>query len=355
MKPKNNISYYWKCQLIGWSGAATYWAFLAWVQGPQHFNILLAAIHFLLDIAIGIGVTHAYHAFAYRFGWINLRIQNMPARLIPAVIIMGLLYMMLVILKLYAVRLYFGYSFDETLTWFFIENYPIISATGIRLMAIWLLAFHLYHYAVMEIGTAKDNARLQAIAHEAQLQQLSTQLNPHFFFNSLNSVKALVSINPLKARRAIDLLSDLLRNSLYGNNTGLVPLADEISLVNYYLELEKIRYEDRLQISITLDEHLNDLKIPALSIQTLVENAIKHGIAQQKDGGCVSITVAADHEYFVIRVENPGRLIYANATNGLGLKNLKERLNLQYQGKAKFTMIELPGEKVLSTIKIPLL
>lgn len=232
------------------------------------------------------------------------------------------------------------------------ENYLIISATGIRLMAIWLLAFHLYHYAIMEISTAKDNARLQMVAHEAQLQQLSAQLNPHFFFNSLNSVKALVSTNPSKARRAIDLLSDLLRNSLYGNNKALIPLGDEMSLVNDYLELEKIRYDDRLQILVKIDEYANDCKIPHLCIQTLVENAIKHGIAQQKNGGKISIAVTAEQGYITICVENPGRLNGLNTTTGLGLKNLRERLELQYQGEASFTIIELPGERVLSTIKI---
>jgi LytS/YehU family sensor histidine kinase len=352
LKPEKKISFYWICQLIGWSAAATYWAFLAWVQSPQGFNILLAFVHFVLDIIIGIGVTHAYHVFAHRLGWVKLRIQNMPIRLIPTVILMGLLYMLLVIWKLYAIRLYFSYSFNESLKQFFVGNYLIISATGIRLMAIWLLAFHLYHYAIMEISTAKDNARLQMVAHEAQLQQLSTQLNPHFFFNSLNSVKALVSTNPSKARRAIDLLSDLLRNSLYGNNKALIPLDDEMSLVNDYLELEKIRYEDRLQILVTVDGYANDCKIPHLCIQTLVENAIKHGIAQQKNGGKISVMVTAEQGYITICVENPGRLNGLNTTTGLGLKNLRERLELQYQGEASFTIIELPGERVLSTIKI---
>jgi LytS/YehU family sensor histidine kinase len=332
-----------------------YWAFLAWVQSPQNFNVLLALVHFVLDVIIGIGVTHAYYAFAHRLGWVKLRIQSMPGRLIPAVILMGLVYMLLVILKLYGIRFYFSYSFDESLKQFFIMNYLIISATGIRLMAIWLLAFHLYHYAVLEIGTAKDNSRLQVVAHEAQLQQLSAQLNPHFFFNSLNSVKALVTTNPSKARRAIDLLSDLLRNSLYGNNTGLIPLANEMSLVNDYLELEKIRYDDRLQVVINVSEYANDFKIPALCIQTLVENAIKHGIAQQKNGGQISISAMIEKGDLIINVENPGSLIDHTNAAGLGLKNLRERLELQYAGKSRLTIVELGGERVLATIKIPVL
>lgn len=275
----------------------------------------------------------------------------MPLILITAVIVMGVVYMLLVIVKLYQLRYYFDHSvsFGD----FFGQNYLVVLASGTRLMAIWVLAFHLYHYALMEITTAKEYARLQVVARDAQLHQLSSQLNPHFFFNSLNSVKALIGTQPEKARRAIDLLSDLLRNSLYGNNTGLIPLADEMSLVNDYLELEKIRFEERLQFNVAIDADLQRLLVLPLSIQTLVENALKHGIAQQKNGGLVNITVQKLDAGINISIQNPGKLIAGAGIGGLGLKNLEERLLLQYASKASFKLSELPGNKVLATIIIP--
>ncbi|WP_295715743.1 histidine kinase [Mucilaginibacter sp.] len=359
MKPNKNISLYWKCQLLGWSLAGLFWAFSAWMQvqnTPQHrgFSFQLALLHFILDIVIGIAVTHAYYLFAHKLNWVGLKLKSMPAKLILAVFVMGLVYMFLVIIKLYVLRNYFSYSFNETFLGFFAQNYLIVLASGIRLMAIWVLAFHLYHYAVMEIDTAKKYARLEVVAREAQLQQLAAQLNPHFFFNSLNSVKALISTNPVKARRAIDLLSDLLRNSLYRQNTDLISLHDEMSLVNDYLELEKIRFEERLQFTITIDEFPDTCSILPLSVQTLAENAIKHGIALQKDGGRIIIAIKRQEGCIRISVQSPGRLNSTVETNGLGLKNLKERLQLQYSNKASLNLTELPGDSVLSTITIPL-
>jgi two-component system LytT family sensor kinase len=117
---------------------------------------------------------------------------------------------------------------------------------------------------------------------DAQLKNLTAQLNPHFLFNSLNSIKALVVENPESARRAIDLLSDLLRTSLYGREDALISIKNELAMVKDYLELEKMRMEDRLEVDIEVDNELLAVQIPPLCIQTLVENSIKHGIDKQK-------------------------------------------------------------------------
>jgi LytS/YehU family sensor histidine kinase len=277
----------------------------------------------------------------------------MAVRLIPAVLLMGVCYMLLVTIKLYAARYYFTFAHSESFWAFFSQNYVVLLATGIRLMAIWVLAFHLYHYALMEIGTATDNARLQVVARDAQMQQLSAQLNPHFFFNALNSVKALTSTNPAKARRAIDLLSDLLRATLYGGHARLISLHDEVNLVSDYLELEKIRFEERLQFSVDMEQGIQHFLIPPLSIQTLVENAVKHGIAQQKDGGEIKITIKNTDGKIHVTVLNPGRLISVGNEYRLGLKNLQDRLLLQYQNQASFVMEEAYGDKVSSTLIMP--
>ncbi|WP_157682101.1 sensor histidine kinase [Mucilaginibacter mallensis] len=224
---------------------------------------------------------------------------------------------------------------------------------GIRLMAIWLLAYHLYHYAQREINIAKENARLAIIAKDAQLSSLSAQLNPHFLFNSLNNIKALVIENPKSARRAIDLLSDLLRTALYSDDVLLTTVKDELALVKDYFELEKLRFEERLQFCIEADDRLNNALILRFSIQTLAENAIKHGIARQKSGGLVSVKVVVVDNYINISVQNPGEFNMDEQNEGLGIKNLTERLQLQYKGLAKFGIINEAGGNVLSTILIP--
>lgn len=358
VKQKKNISLYWSCQLIGWSLAGLFWGFSAWMQmyaggHSGQYSYTLALIHFVLDIGIGILITHAYYCFAHRFNYTHLKVQNMAVRLIPAVLLMGVCYMLLVTVKLYAARYYFTFAYSESFWAFFSQSYVVLLATGIRLMAIWVLAFHLYYYALMEIGTATDNARLQVVARDAQMQQLSAQLNPHFFFNALNSVKALTSTNPAKARRAIDLLSDLLRATLYGGHARLISLHDEVNLVSDYLELEKIRFEERLQFSVDMEQGIQHFLIPPLSIQTLVENAVKHGIAQQKDGGEIKITIKNTDGKIHVTVLNPGRLISVGNEHRLGLKNLQDRLLLQYQNQASFVMEEAYGDKVSSTLIMP--
>ena len=259
--------------------------------------------------------------------------------------------MILIVIKNYYVRICFGYHFEKSLSDSFRQNYMVIAATGIRLMAIWILAFHLYHYAMMQINTTRENARLMVIAKEAQLNNLSAQLNPHFFFNSLNTIKALIATDPVKARRSIDLLSDLLRNSLYERNNQLIPLREEIALVNDYFELEKMRFETRLSYTIDADETLaNHLLLP-LSIQTLAENAIKHGIAKSVDGGCVNIQVRLIEGNIRVTVLNPGKLDSAGLTSGLGLKNLQERLSLQYNNTASIKLSQT-AENTVSVIMI---
>ncbi len=224
---------------------------------------------------------------------------------------------------------------------------------GTRLMAIWLLAYHLYHYAQREINIAKENAQLAIIAKDAQLNSLAAQLNPHFLFNSLNNIKALVIENPKSARRAIDLLSDLLRTSLYNGDVLLTTFKDELALVKDYFELEKLRFEERLQFCIDVDDQLNNTLILRFSIQTLAENAIKHGIAKQKNGGLISIKIIEIDNFISINVQNPGEFNIDASAEGLGIKNLTERLLLQYKGRAKFDIIHEAGGNVSSTILIP--
>jgi LytS/YehU family sensor histidine kinase len=229
-----------------------------------------------------------------------------------------------------------------------------VTATGIRLMAIWILAFHLYHYAVLQINATKENARLMLVAKESQLSNLSAQLNPHFFFNSLNTVKALAATDPGKARRAIDLLSDLLRTSLYGRDNLLIPLGEELGLVSDYLELEKMRFDNRLRYSISADEDLAGHPLLPLSIQTLAENAVKHGIAKSINGGSILIKIEKDADSILVTVQNPGKLDTTGLAGGLGLKNLGERLALQYGNRASLTVNEIPGNIVSSVMTIPL-
>jgi len=347
---KFNISLYWKCQVIGWSVAALYWEYHGYMFSPR-FDWLQAALQFIGDVTILILLTHAYRTFALKHNFQNLALGQLLQRIIPAALILGITYTLATTIKLHLFQVWFYRIPVQPFTDFFKANAETIFIGGMRLMSIWLLAYHMYHYAQREIRVNRENARLAIITREAQLNNLSAQLNPHFLFNSLNNIKALVSNNPKAARRAIDLLSDLLRNSLYNGEQTLVPLKDELNLVNDYLELEKLRFEERLQYEINADDTLASFQIPRLSIQLLVENAIKHGIAQRKNGGLITVKVEQLATVIKITVQNPGELIAGG--NGLGLKNLQERLDLEYKGQAEFAINGQMHDIVLATITIP--
>jgi len=351
LKKKLSISLYWKCQLIGWSTASLYWEYIGFSGGK--YNPFIGLMEFISDVLVYILLTHLYRNFSLRHNWQQLNLNQLLKRIIPAIVVMGSAYLLVTILKVYLFSFWLKPCCVLPFFIFFKLNWLTMFMAGIRLMAIWLLAYHLYHYALREINTTKENARLAIIAKDAQLNSLSAQLNPHFLFNSLNNIKALVIENPKSARRAIDLLSDLLRTALYSGDVLLTSVQDELGLVKDYLELEKLRLEERLQFCIDADDSLNNALILRFSIQTLTENAIKHGIDKQKDGGLISVKVITSGDFINISVQNPGKFNVNAETKGLGIKNLTERLQLQYKGKAKFNITNRDEGSVLSTILIP--
>lgn len=351
MKIIRTISTYWKIQLIGWITTSLYWGFSAFFNGDFIWEIGIADL--ILDVSIGIALTHIYRNFALKNGWNKLNLKMLVPKIVLSVLVLSLLYMFLIVGKLYLVRLFIVNSVPVSFLEFFKSAQLQIFITGTRLMSIWVLAYHLYHYSRLEIETVKENARLSIIIKEAQLNNLSAQLNPHFFFNSLNNIKFLVLENPHLARRAIDLLSELLRNSLNSNIGRLVSLNDEINLVKDYLELEKIRFEERLQIKIETSLDLSKYLILPLSIQSLVENAIKHGIEKRKSGGFINLKVEMENNFIKISVQNSGKLSIQIKDSGIGLNNLRERLLLQYNGNASFEIKEQENETVLATILLP--
>jgi sensor histidine kinase YesM len=351
LKKELSISLYWKCQLIGWSAASLYWTFLGFSGGK--YNLFIGLIQFLSDVTVYIFITHLYRNFAIRHNWQQLNLNSLLKRIVPAIIVMGSAYLLVTLIKVYLFKIWIAPCCVQPFSVFFKLIWLVMLIAGIRLMSIWLLAYHLYHYAQREINTTKENARLAIIAKDAQLNSLSAQLNPHFLFNSLNNIKALVIENPKSARRGIDLLSDLLRTALYSGDVLLIKIQDELGLVKDYLELEKLRLEERLQFRIDADDSLNDVLILRFCIQALAENAIKHGVGRQKDGGLISVKIMPSGDFISISVENPGEFDINAETKGLGIKNLTERLQLQYKGRAKFNMTIQDKGSVLSTILIP--
>lgn len=216
---------------------------------------------------------------------------------------------------------------------------------------LWSLIYFMYHY----IESYNTSLKYDAAINEIKLNRLKSQLNPHFIFNALNSIRALVNENPDKAKVAITQLSNILRNSLIMDNQKVIKLDDELRTVKDYLDLEFMRFEERLRTEWEIQPETINCNVPPLMIQTLVENGIKHGISKLVQGGTIKISTELSCSFLRVRIRNSGQ--YLNGTikenGGYGIENTKERLNLIYGNKASFKIINENDKQVLTEILIP--
>ena len=190
------------------------------------------------------------------------------------------------------------------------------------------------------------------LANDAQLIMLRYQLNPHFLFNSLNSIKALTYENPEQAGYMLTEFSEFLRVTLNYNNQPYITFREEIEIIERFLLIEKIRFEEKLQYSIDFEEAILDREVLCFITQPLVENAIKHGFRAGPDGITIKISFSAAGSNCKIIIENTGKIQDGNISFGTGLKNVTERLENAYNGKYNLT-INQEGDKVRVTLLIP--
>jgi two-component system LytT family sensor kinase len=198
-----------------------------------------------------------------------------------------------------------------------------------------------------------DRLKLEAALKDSQLNTLKGQLNPHFMFNSLNNIRGLMLEDVDKARDMLTRLSEMLRYSLNMNNVDAIRIEEELEIVDNYIALSKIQLEDRLEYEQEVKQELTQIKIPPMILQMLVENAIKHGISNQKDGGKITLIVTDNNEKIILQVNNTGRLKAATDSTRIGLDNIKKRLELLYGDTAQFILKEVENE-VHAIIQIPL-
>lgn len=215
-------------------------------------------------------------------------------------------------------------------------------------------ALDYYHkYQERDLRTAQLEMRLV----QAQLQALRMQLNPHFLFNTLHAISSLMDEDVRAARRMIANLSDLLRHSLDSEGDAEVPLDQEIVLLERYLNIEQLRFQDRLTVEMEIDRETRDVLVPNLILQPLVENAIKHGIAPYARGGRIVVRARRAGDRLVLQVEDDGpgfsRLPGGVIHEGVGLKNTRERLNQLYGAAHRFDLSDSPDGGFLVTLEIP--
>ncbi len=308
-------------------------------------------------VAEGWLITHYVRIYLTRWGWKELGWRP----LIPRVILMGL--------AMSAVWTVVGYGVDYALLGIdFPAKYPLwlLMATslmnGAIMMVGWLCLYFFYHLFEQLNRLQVEQLRLVANVKEAELRALKSQVNPHFLFNSLNSLRALIDEDAPRAREAVTRLANMLRYSLQSGQQETVPLEDEIRIVEDYLALEQIRHESRLRIRWEVAHEARSLNVPPMLLQTLVENAVKYGISTRRDGGELVIAARVTGPTLNIRVTNPGDLgtpanvsaALAGSSTGVGLRNASERLKLLFGERATLVLLGEPAGCVSADVSIPL-
>ena len=221
------------------------------------------------------------------------------------------------------------------------------------LISLWLLVYMVWHYLERNRKDELDKLSLEKTVKELELNTIKSHINPHFIFNSLNSIRALVDENPQRARSAITELSNILRSSMQVEKMETVPLHKELDIVRDYLALEQMRFEERLKVEMDIDEDTLEQPVPPMMLQTLVENAIKHGISKKIDGGTVRVISRFVNEHFELIVQNSGLLEEAPFDEGFGLKSTRDRLKFLYKTNSDFQIQNINGNKVEAKISMP--
>jgi sensor histidine kinase YesM len=193
--------------------------------------------------------------------------------------------------------------------------------------------------------------RTQKLAAEARLRSLEARIHPHFLFNTLNSISALIAVNPALAEQIVGRLAALLRASLDNSGQPLIPLEQEVTMVESYLDIERARFGDKLRGAVKVPPELRDAQVPPMSVQSLVENAVKYGITPQSGGGEVTVMASAENGNLRIEVQDTGPGFELSAVpSGHGLDNLVGRLDALFGAKARLNAFRRDGQSVVEMV-----
>jgi len=348
------------CQLSGWGaflGMQLYFsqAFGDGMDRGRRDPLSSTAIYTML-ILLGLLLTHSARPWMTRWGWKQMGWLALVPRIMLMAAGLSLLWSVLG----------YGYTFGllglPQPTKYSISQLFFLSwLNGTGLMVGWQCIYFFYHILDRVQRMQMEQLRLAANVKEAELRALKSQVNPHFLFNSLNSLRALIDEDAPRAREAVTRLANILRYSLQSGQLETVLLNDELRAVEDYLALEQIRHEKRLMIRWEVAEQTRTQPVPPMLLQTLVENAVKYGISTRRDGGTITISACIEASSLHIRVSNPGDLncpgnessAKAGSSTGVGLRNASERLQLLYGDKATLRLLAEPAGCVTAHVAVP--
>ena len=348
MSMLKRIPTYWLYQLFGWGMFVLTNTFFAYTFAQPDNNFV-----YRLLLYIGLGVTFT-HIMRGAIHWSNILIKPLQQQILGFIFITIAFSVAVGVSESFLLKeldLLRKSADGKTITLSKLILTNIFDSCVY--FFIWNCLYYIYHYIEKSRRQQVDTLKLEALVKELELKTIKSHINPHFIFNALNSIRALIDENPGRARTAITELSNILRSSMQAEKLETVPFERELNIVKDYLALEYIRFEDRLQIEYEVDEDTLDQPVPPMMLQTLVENAIKHGISKQLRGGMVKIISDFKNNHHEMVVQNTGHLNGGLNSDGFGLASTQNRLQLLFGEKANFSIKQLNGNIVEARVELP--
>lgn len=331
---------YWILQCAGWFC----WFSLSAVPLYLADRKITVIILWVLIALAHLAATHLLHFFIHRWHWVGSSPGIAAAKLLAACLPLAVA----VNLVLAPIPPVLGLNSLAIQ----ISNFKYYIPGSIFVLWLWSFIYlssqYFFRYRVSEM----KRLRLEASINEAELRALKAQVNPHFLFNCLNNLRALIAEDGEKAREMLLRLSELLRYSLEAGRRDKVPLAEELRIVEGYLALEKLQFDQRLNWRFEISNECLISMIPPMLVQQLVENAIKHGIAQDKAGGEILVSAHNHSSGLELRVENTGSL-KPSSSKGFGIENVRERLRLLCGSASSFELANAGNGRVAAVAHIP--
>jgi hypothetical protein len=340
---------YWTCQVAGWG-------FYLVRQLPESHDTAGFRAGMMLEAlfaaCFGVVLTHGFRRFIAARGWLSLdRWALLPRALVAPVVLAVVFVAPLWFIECFILR-------ERAHAPGLVELFAIGRWT--RIFGVWevlYIAITLHLESTRELAAAQQVGLTSAL-QASQLRSLESQLNPHFLFNALNTVRALIPDEPARAQAAVTQMASILRHALGAGRDNLVTFESEMSVVDDYLAIELLRLGDRLRVERVVEPAALRAQIPAMLLQTLVENAVKHGIAELREGGLLAIHARIADGAMVLTVDNPRPPVEESTrsmetNNGIGLANASERLRLLFGGEATLEMDLSRPRRATARVRIP--
>jgi two-component system, LytTR family, sensor kinase len=359
-------SLYWSCQIGCWLGL---WAlfFFIFISGSTRQPSTPLLIEQTLYCSFGLVGTHLLRILFYWFDWNRLPLFALIPRILVATILLG-------IIEVWGIHAALTASMPARPAHHSLYHPPHVplrepegeqrfhslprfiwfefGKCALTLFA-WSAVYFGYQYQKQLKAVQLESLRLDAAVKEAELKALRSQVNPHFLFNSLNTIRALIDESPPKAREGVTRLAELFRGALRMSELNTIPLRVELQTVDAYLALEQLRFEDKLRVQMDIDQTTLAFPVPPFLVQSLIENAFKHGVYTLQRGGEISCVIRSQSVGLSISIINPGRLAPQEARKESGLANARARLELIYGSSASLKLYQDAADRIITEVFLP--